>query len=245
MKLEGKTAVVTGGAVRVGRAISVRLAERGARVVIAYNSSESAAQTLVAELACAGKEAHAFRCDVTKSEDVRALFDFVDAQFGGADILVNNAAIFERSAIEDLTEEDFARVMDVNLKGSFLCALEAGRRMIKRGAAGKIIQIADVAGSVAWKNYAPYCISKAGALMLVKCLAKEFAPRVQVNAVAPGAVLLAENETESDIAHIVARNVIKRLGSPEDVARTVLFLIEASDYITGETIFVDGGRHLA
>jgi NAD(P)-dependent dehydrogenase (short-subunit alcohol dehydrogenase family) len=246
MDIKNKTAVVTGGAVRIGRAISLALAARGAQVVVAYHSSETQARALVSEIEREHEtRAIAVRCDVSQAKDVQALFEKVDAEFGALDVLVNNAAVFSKRAMEDLTETDFDFAIDVNLKGSYLCALEAGRRMLKQEAGGKIVQIADVAGRVAWKNYAPYCISKAGALMLVKCLAKEFAPRVQVNAVAPGAILLAEGETEADIKHIVARNVIKRLGAPEDVTRAVLFLTEASDYITGETIFVDGGRHLA
>lgn len=247
MNLEGKTAIITGGAVRVGRAITLALAERGARVCIAYHTSDEAAHTLASEINDHRLEGSALAvpCDVTISSDVHDLFERATSAFGGVDVLVNNAAIFPRRPVEGLDESDFDSVIDINLKGSYLCALEAGRRMMASGTGGKIIQIADVAGFVAWPAYTPYCISKAGAIMLVKCLAKAFAPTVQVNAVAPGTVLLEEGASEEQVRASVARNAIKRTGTPEDVARTVLFLIEGSDYITGETILVDGGRHLA
>lgn len=246
MKLEGKTAIITGGAVRVGRAITLALAGRGARVCIAYQTSHEAALALAAEINDARPEhALAIRCDVSRAGEVHTLFERATTVFGGVDVLVNNAAIFPRRAVEELTEADFTSVIDINLKGSYLCALEAGRRMMARGAEGKIVQIADVGGLVAWPAFTPYCISKAGTIMLVKCLAKAFAPHVQVNAVAPGTVLFEEAMSEEERRAAVARNAIKRTGTPEDVARTVLFLIEGSDYITGETVIVDGGRHLA
>ncbi len=247
MELAGKTAIITGGAARVGRAITLALAGRGARVVIAYHTSQSEAHTLASEInaAHAGQPALALACDVSRAADVHAMFERAEATFGGVDVLVNNAAIFPRRAVEELTEDDFTSVIDVNLKGSYLCALEAGRRMIARGGGGKIVQIADVGGLVAWPAFTPYCISKAGTIMLVKCLAKAFAPHVQVNAVAPGTVLFEEGMSAEEQSAAIARNAIKSVGSPEDVARTVLFLIEGSDYITGETIIVDGGRHLA
>ena len=246
MELEGKTAIITGGAVRVGRAITLALADRGAHVVIAYHVSQEAARELAASINSAHpNHALAVRCDVSHASDVHSLFETASKAFGSVDILVNNAAIFPRRPVEELTEADFVSVIDINLKGSYLCALEAGRRMVAQEAGGKIIQIADVGGITAWPAYTPYCISKAGAIMLVKCLAKAFAPRVQVNAVAPGVVLFEDAMSEEERRAAVARNAIKRVGSPEDVARTVLFLIEGSDYITGETIIVDGGRHLA
>ncbi len=246
MNVAGKTAIITGGAVRVGRAITLALAERGARVVIAYHTSDDAAHALAAEInRTRAAHALAVRCDVSVASDVNALFERASAAFGGVDVLVNNAAIFSRRPVEELTESDFTSVIDVNLKGSYLCALEAGRHMMKQGQGGKIVQIADVGGLVAWPAFTPYCISKAGAIMLVKCLAKAFAPTVQVNAVAPGTVLFEEAMSDEERQAAITRNAIKREGTPEDVARTVLFLIEGSDYITGETIIVDGGRHLA
>lgn len=257
MRLSGRVALVTGGAVRVGRAISLALAARGAHVVVAYHTSEEAAQELVKEIAQQGlPEAVCIKCDVTSGDDVRRMFDEAERRFGTVDVLVNNAAVFPRRPVEDLTEEDFTVAIDTNLKGSYLCALEAGRRMKRRAtndeslpsettSVGKIIQIADVAAVVPFPAYTPYCIAKAGTLMLVKCLAKAFAPNVQVNAVAPGVVLMEDGTSAEDERRALARNAIKRQGTSEDVANTVLFLIEGSDYITGETIFVDGGRRLA
>lgn len=243
MDLQGKVALVTGGAVRVGRAISLALAGRGAVVAVHYHTSAEPARTLAAEIEAAGGSAVPFQADVSDARSVDALMDAVLARFGVLDVLVNNAAIFPRTPFATVTEEDWDRALDTNLKGPFLCARRAGREMLRRGS-GKIVNIADVSAFRPWGNYIPYCVSKAGVVALTQGLARALAPAVQVNAVAPGAILFPDAYTEQQKERVLAQVPAGRAGSPDDVARTVLFLVEGPEYITGAVIPVDGGRSL-
>lgn len=243
MELQGKVALVTGGAVRVGRAISLALAGRGAAVAIHYHTSAGSARALAAEIEAAGGSAAPFQADVSDAGSVDALMDAILARFGALDVLVNNAAIFPRTPFATVTEEEWDRALDTNLKGPFLCARRAGREMLRRGS-GKIVNIADVSAFRPWGNYIPYCVSKAGVVALTQGLARALAPAVQVNAVAPGAILFPDAYTEQQKERVLAQVPAGRAGSPEDVARTVLFLVEGPDYITGAVIPVDGGRSL-
>lgn len=247
--LYGFTIIVTGGAVRVGRAISLGLAEHGASLVVVYNSSERAAHELIRIIEARNPDARAFacRCDVTRAADVSNLIEQTIEKFGSIDALINNAAICPRRAVTKLSEKDFDEVIGVNLKGSYLCAVEAGKYMLDQPNGGHIIQIADLHGVIPRIDYTAYCISKAGVIMLTKALAKEFgarAPRVRVNCIAPGIVLPEEGMDKAALEVAIKKTAIKRIGTPEDVVRTVIFLLEGPDFITGETIFVDGGRHL-
>ncbi|HPT96716.1 MAG TPA: 3-oxoacyl-ACP reductase family protein [Armatimonadota bacterium] len=244
MELKGKVALVTGGAVRVGRAISLALSEAGASVAVNYHHSEEAAREVVALITARGGNAEAFQADVSVAADVDRMFDGVLERFGRLDVLVNNAAIFPRTPFATVTEAEWDQVLDINLKGSFLCALRAGREMLQRDG-GKIVNIADVSAYRPWPSYIPYCVSKAGVIALTQGLAKALAPKVQVNAVAPGTVLFPESYSEEQRQRAVQPIPMGREGSPEDVARTVLFLIEGSDFITGAVIPVDGGRLIA
>ncbi|HOQ29567.1 MAG TPA: glucose 1-dehydrogenase [Armatimonadota bacterium] len=244
MELKGKVALVTGGAVRVGRAISLALSEAGASVAVNYHHSEEAAREVVALITARGGNAEAFQADVSVAADVDRMFDGVLERFGRLDVLVNNAAIFPRTPFTTVTEAEWGQVLDINLKGSFLCALRAGREMLQRDG-GKIVNIADVSAYRPWPSYIPYCVSKAGVIALTQGLAKALAPKVQVNAVAPGTVLFPESYSEEQRQRAVQPIPMGREGSPEDVARTVLFLIEGSDFITGAVIPVDGGRLIA
>lgn len=244
MELQGKTALVTGGAIRVGREIVLALAGRGAAVAVHYHRSEEPARALVAQIQDRGGRAAAFQADVSEAASVDRLMDCVLSHFGALDVLVNNAAIFQRTPFATVTEEEWDRTLGVNLKGPFLCARRAGREMLARGG-GKIVNIADISAYRPWANYIPYCVSKAGVAALTQGLAKALAPTVQVNAVAPGAVLFPEAYTEEQRRSVIASIPMGRPGSPEDVARTVLFLVEGPDYVTGVVIPVDGGRLLS
>jgi NAD(P)-dependent dehydrogenase (short-subunit alcohol dehydrogenase family) len=244
MELKGKVALVTGGAVRVGRAISLALSEAGASVAVNYHHSEEAAREVVALITARGGNAEAFQADVSVAADVDQMINGVLERFGRLDVLVNNAAIFPRTPFTTVTEAEWDQVLDINLKGSFLCALRAGREMLQRDG-GKIVNIADVSAYRPWPSYIPYCVSKAGVIALTQGLAKALAPKVQVNAVAPGTVLFPESYSEEQRQRAVQPIPMGREGSPEDVARTVLFLIEGSDFITGAVIPVDGGRLIA
>jgi NAD(P)-dependent dehydrogenase (short-subunit alcohol dehydrogenase family) len=240
MDIRNKVAIVTGGAKRVGRAISLQLAERGANLVINYNNSKKEADEVTELILEKRRRAIAVKADVSKADEVAKLVDVALSNFRRIDILVNNAAIFFKTPFLEITEEDWDLLMNVNLKSAFLCSQKVGRVMIGQGS-GRIINIADSAGGIkGWKSYIPYCVSKAGVIMLTKTMAKALAPDIQVNAVAPGPVLLPEYYNEEEKQRAIESTVLKRLGSPDDVAKAVIFLAE-SDYITGEIIAVDGG----
>ena len=236
MNLTGKTALVTGAAKRVGREIALGLARRGANIVVHYNTSAGDARRVVAEIEALGVEALSVKADQSNARQVSAAVQ----RAGKIDVLVASAAVFKRTPFDKLTEADWDFHINANLKGPFLFALEAGRRM----RAGKIVFFADWAAIRPYRNYLPYLVSKAGIICLTKALAKELAPRVQVNAIAPGPVLLPEDFPASERRKIADATLVKRLGSPQDIVNAVLFLIEGSDFITGHTLVVDGGRLL-
>jgi NAD(P)-dependent dehydrogenase (short-subunit alcohol dehydrogenase family) len=245
MELQGKTALVTGGARRVGKAISLALARRGANVVVNYHRSEEEARQTVEEITALGPRGLAVRADVTRADDVKAMVQTALDCFGRLEVLVNNAAVFFKTPFDTLTEPDWDLTVDSNLKGPFLCALFVGQQMIKQGTPGKIINIGDWSGIRPYVDYIPYCVSKAGVIALTKALAVTLAPTIQVNCVAPGPVLMPEDYGEEEREEIIAGTPLKRFGSPEDVANTVIFLVEGSDFVTGATYLVDGGRLLA
>jgi pteridine reductase len=243
MELRNRVALVTGGAVRVGAAISRALAERGASVAVHYHRSAEAAAALVGEIEGAGGTAIALAGDASRAEDVARVVQGVLERFGRIDVLVNNAAIFFETPFPEVSEEEWDRTLDVNLKGPFLCARAVAPAMLAQGE-GKIVNIADIAGMRPWARYLPYSVSKAGVIALTQGLARALAPEVQVNAVAPGTVLLPEEFTPEQRQQALQRVPLGREGGAEDVARTVLFLLEGPDYITGAVIPVDGGRML-
>ena len=238
MELRGKTALVTGAGKRVGREIALGLAKRGANIVVHYHTSGADARQLVKEIKMLGVQASAVKADQTNARQVRAAV----RQAGKIDILIASAAVYKRTPFAKLTEADWDFHINANLKGPFLFSLEVGKQM-KRS--GKIILFADWAAVRPYRHYLPYLVSKAGIICLTKALAKELAPRIQVNAIAPGPVLLPEDFTKKQIRHVIESTVVKRLGSPQDIVNSVLFLIEGSDFITGHTLVVDGGRLIA
>jgi NAD(P)-dependent dehydrogenase (short-subunit alcohol dehydrogenase family) len=242
MEIEGKIALVTGGAKRVGRSIALALAERGAEVILHYHGSEREAQEALALLKKAGGKPVAVRGDVSVAADVDRIVETAMQAFGRIEILVNNAAVFYRTPFDELTEADWDRFLGVNLKGPFLLCRKIGTIMRRQGH-GKIVNLADIAGQKVWAEYIPYSVSKAGLIALTRGLAKALAPQVQVNAIAPGTVLLPEGTTIEEQARAIRRVPLDRLGSPEDIARAVVYLVE-NDFITGEVLRVDGGQHL-
>ena len=240
--LEGRVAFVTGGAVRLGRAIVLGLLSRGATVVFTHRSSADAASRLEKEIVASfGKGRHlSLRCDVSVEAEVEAAFVACDARFGRLDLLVNNAAIFERATLAEADLAAWQRHLDVNLTGTFLCAREAARRMSASGE-GVIVNIGCPSGLRPWPNFLAYSVSKAGVLALTTALAKSLAPAVRVNAILPGPVLPPEEYDDVARERAAARTLLKREGSPDDVVRAVLFAWD-SDYTTGAMIPVDGGR---
>jgi pteridine reductase len=240
----GKIALVTGAARRVGKAIALALADRGAHVVITYHTSEAEALATLREIDARGVQGMALKGDITRRGDVDSIVRQVIGRFGRIDILVNNASNYYKTPFETLTEEQWDDLVGTNLKGTFLVSKRVGDAMLKTGA-GKIINLADWAGFRPYKDYIPYCVAKAGVIALTTALAKTLAPHIQVNAVAPGPVLLPEDFSERLREAIVQATPLKRLGTPDDVAQTVVFLVEGSDFITGAIIPVDGGRLIA
>ena len=238
-KLTGKVALVTGGAVRVGRAIALALAREGADVAIGYLRSAPAARRTVQEIQALGVRAVAFRADLAKPAEARRLVVRAVRTLGGLDLLVNNAALFFRTPLLTTTPAQFDRLIAVNLRGAFFCAQAAARAMGRRG--GRIVNIADVGAVRAWPGYIPYGVSKAGVAMLTKGLAAALAPAIQVNAVGPGVVLLPEDFPRASRKKIAARIPMGRHGTPDDVADAVCFFATCPRYITGQLLFVDGG----
>ena len=244
MNLKQRVVLVTGGAKRVGKAIAAAFAARGAHVAITYLSSASEAAEAVKTFERFDVEALAVRANLSRSTDVKRAIDAVAKRFGRLDVLVNSAANFDRIAFDKLTEKDWDRAINTNLKGPFLCSLYASRLMQKHGG-GKIINMADWAGVRPYRNYLPYCVSKAGVIGLTKTLAKELAPKIQVMAVAPGPILPPPDMTAAERRRVAKRVPLKRWGSPQDITNTILFLIEGTDFMTGSTVFVDGGQLIA
>ncbi len=243
MDLRGRAALVTGAARRVGQAIALALADRGMDIAVHYNRSASEARATVEAIERLGLRAVAVRADLAQEEEVEALADRAVRAFGKIDILVNSAALFYRTPLEKLTAQDWEQFLRVNLTGPFLLARRLGLQMRRRGE-GKIVNVADVAGIAPWADFLPYSVSKGALITLTHGLAKALAPEVQVNAVAPGTVLLPEEYGVEEREAIVRATPLKRIGDPVDVAKTVLFLLEGSDFITGQVMVVDGGRSI-
>jgi NAD(P)-dependent dehydrogenase (short-subunit alcohol dehydrogenase family) len=240
MNLQGKTVLVTGAGKRVGREIALALGARGVNVVVHYHTSATDARRVVAEIEARGGKALAVRANQTKGRQVQAAVARAVRHFGQIDCLVASAAVFRRTPFAKLTEADWDDHLDANLKGPFLFAQAVARRM----KTGKMIFFADWAAIRPYRHYLPYVVSKAGIVCLTKALAKELAPGVQVNAIAPGPVLLPEDFPAAERRQVIQATLVQRLGSPQDIVNSVLFLLEGSDFITGHVLVVDGGRLL-
>jgi NAD(P)-dependent dehydrogenase (short-subunit alcohol dehydrogenase family) len=238
--LYGRVALVTGAAKRLGRAVALRLAEEGADVVIHYRSSDAEAASAVAEVEKTGRRGLAVAADLGNLADIQRLFDETEKQFGRLDILVNNAANFLNAEFGSTTEQTWDAALQTNLKAPFFCA-QAAAPMLKKNH-GVIINFADVGGILGWTGYIPHCVSKAGVIMLTRCLAKELAPEVRVNAIAPGTITMPGDPPEWE-ADFIKRAPLRRSGSPSDIADAVLFLVHAK-FITGQVLVLDGGRTL-
>jgi NAD(P)-dependent dehydrogenase (short-subunit alcohol dehydrogenase family) len=242
--LEGRAAVVTGGATGIGRVTARALAREGCRVAVNYLAAPEQADDTVRELTEMGVDAFAVRADVRRATEVTAMMDAAAARFGRLDVLVNNAAVQREGAFLDVTEDDWDLVVDTNLKGSFLCTQAAARHMIAAGG-GSIVNIGSGCNYVPFPQLVAYTASKGGLEMLTKVASLSFAPQqIRVNCIAPGAILIERTRQElPDYAGSFARiTPMGRIGTPEDVAEAVVFLAgDASRFITGQTIAVDGG----
>jgi NAD(P)-dependent dehydrogenase (short-subunit alcohol dehydrogenase family) len=242
MNVAGKVALVTGGARRVGRALSLALAEAGADVIVHYNASAGEAQNVAREIEALGRRALALQADVAHGVDIRRMLREVESEWGRLDILVNSAATFESAPFLEIGEDEWDRVLAVNLKGPFLL-MQSAAPLLGAIGDGAIINIADLSAFQPWPSYAHHAVSKAGLMHLTRIAARALAPSIRVNCIAPGTVLPPEGYTGIGSDGTSDRRLVTTAGTPEDVARALLFLIESS-FITGQTIVIDGGRTL-
>lgn len=229
---------------RVGRQICLELARRGANVVVNYRSSAGPAAELVQEMTRSGVGALAVQADVSQAADVQRLSQEARAEFGRVHVLVNNASIYPRTPLQALTEQQWDESIAVNLKGPFLCSLEFGRRMLADGE-GAIVNLADWAAYRPYVDYLPYLTAKGGIITLTKAFARELAPGVRVNAIAPGPIAPPLDLPGEEVEEARAGTLVGHWGAPTDIASAVAFLVEGSDFITGAVLPVDGGRLIA
>jgi pteridine reductase len=241
VSLSGRVALVTGAGRRVGQAIALALGAKGMKVAVHYNGSATGAQDTVAQLESEGASGRAFQADLSAGHGPSGLVDDVVAAFGGLDVLVNSAAIMERTPFGEVTPEKWDAIMEINLRAPFFMAQAAAPHLKK--SRGCIVNIADLAAFETWPAYVPHGISKAGVVHMTRSLARVLAPEVRVNGIAPGTVLLPDDWDKAADERLRQTTPLARTGTPEDVSATVIFLLE-SEYITGETIIVDGGRHI-
>ena len=229
-----RTVLVTGGAKRIGRGIALQLARSGYRVAIHYNNSEAEARRTAEE--CGGAEL--FRANLESVPEIRRMFREIEERAGSLYGLVNNAARFTRFDPLDITEADWDFIHNVNLKATFFCCQE-GARLMKKGADGRIVNISSLGGIRPWADHAHYCASKAGVIMLTRALAKAFAPDITVNSVAPGVISFGDLDAEA--VSMVKATPAARSGTAEEIGSAVLYFLNATNFITGQTIAVDGG----
>lgn len=243
-KLEGKVAVVTGASRGIGRAIALKLADEGAKVVVNYSGSQAKAEEVVARIQENGGEAISVQASVSQSEEVTALIDTAVKTFGSLDILVNNAGITRDNLLMRMKEDEWDDVLNTNLKGVFLCTKAVTRQMMKQRA-GRIINISSIVGVAGNAGQANYVAAKAGVIGLTKTTAKELASRnILVNAIAPGFI---ETEMTDQLPEELKQGMLtqiplEKLGQPEDIAKAVAFLAsDDANYMTGQTLHIDGG----
>jgi glucose 1-dehydrogenase len=255
--LKGQKALVTGASSGIGKAVALALGKAGASVLINYVVDDGTVAQMIKEIESSSGEAFAFKADVSKEPQVKAMYEAMFKKFGTIDILVNNAGIQKDAPIDQMTLEQWQAVIDVNLTGQFLCAREAVKEFKRRGvvepvscAAGKIICMSSVHEVIPWGGHVNYASSKGGVMQLMKSIAQEVAPyRIRVNSIAPGAVKTPINHdawaTPQAQKELLTLIPYQRVGEPEDIARVAVWLAsDDSDYVTGTSIFVDGGMTL-
>lgn len=255
--LTGQKALVTGANSGIGQAVAIALARAGADVVVNYVSRPEAAESVVKEIQSHGVKAYAHRANVSKEDEVQAMFQKMIQDFGTIDILINNAGLQRDAPIDEMTLADWQLVLDVNLTGQFLCAREAIREFKRRGvrrdiscAAGKMLCMSSVHEVIPWAGHVNYAASKGGLMLMMKSIAQEVAPhRIRVNSIAPGAVRTPINMeawgTPEAYRELMKLVPYKRIGEPDDIGRAAVWLAsDDSDYVHGTTLFVDGGMTL-
>jgi 3-oxoacyl-[acyl-carrier protein] reductase/pteridine reductase len=239
--LSGKSALVTGGARRIGREIALALGRAGADVAITYRSSGVEAKQTARAIEDLGRRALALNCDVRSESSVRNAVTAITQLFGRLDVVVNNAAVFESAQLDAMSMAQWDAVFETNARGPFLVAREALPAL--RAVEGRIVNIGSLGGSRAWAGHAHYCTSKAALHMLTQAMAKAFAPQVSVNCVAPGWVEL-DGDSTAEAARFAAKTPMQRNGTPEEIAQAVLFFAAGPHFVTGQVLAVDGGLGL-
>lgn len=236
----GQVALVTGAGHRVGRALAVALGARGMRVGVHFRADPDQAAETCRLVTAAGGIAEPFRADLADADAPGRLVEQAAAHFGGLDVLVNSAAVMQRTPVADVTTAAWDAMFAINLRAPFFCA-QAAAAVMPDGAA--IVNIADLAAYETWPAYVPHGITKAGVVQMTRALARALAPRIRVNAIAPGAVLLPEGWDAAAVERLRSTTPLRRHGSPNDVVQAMLYLLDA-EFVTGETLIVDGGRHV-
>jgi pteridine reductase len=242
MRLDGRVALVTGAGRRLGLAMARALAGRGMTLAIHYNSSGSGAAALRDEIVDAGGQAACFAADLRDPVAAAELPRRVAAELGGLDVLVNSAAVMLQRSFEATTPAEYDTALELNLRSVFFVTQGAAPAL--RAARGKVVNMADLSGLQPWPGYAAHSLSKAGVVMLTRVLAVALAPEVTVNAIAPGAVLVPEEYDAEERDRLARTTPLRRLGTPDDATAALLYLLEGGDFVTGEVLAVDGGRHL-
>ena len=239
--LHNRVALVTGAGKRLGRAIALRLATEGADVAVHYGKSQSEALEVVHDVEKLGRRSIAIQADLTRVEQIQDLFARVAKEFHRLDILINSAANFLETKFGETSEATWDASLDTNLKAPFFCCQSAASYLTQSGN-GVIINFADIGGLMGWREFLPHSISKAGVILLTRILAKELAPKVRVNAIAPGTITMPGDPPEWQ-ADFIKRAPLAKTGSPQDITDAVMFLITA-EFMTGHTLVLDGGRTL-
>ncbi|MCS6849009.1 MAG: SDR family oxidoreductase [Anaerolineae bacterium] len=242
MEIAGSVVLITGAAQRVGRAVALDLAAHGAHIAFSYYLASEPWRDTADAIERYGVHSLAMQADVTRAGDVRALAHAALQRFGRVDVLINNASVWLKKPALEISEAEWDAEMNLNAKAAFMMAQAVAPHMIAQGH-GLIINITDLSAFQTWPGYAHHSASKAALVALTRVLALEWAPQVRVNAIAPGTVLLPDDADDAKRRWAIERSALKRIGTPEDVARTVRYLIE-EDFATGAVYFVDGGRSL-
>ena len=241
-----KVALITGGARRLGKEISLELARLGYDIILNYNeSTKGILEETISEITETGVNVNAIKCDVTKVTEIRKMFKSVYQNHKRLDVLVNNAAIFKHTEFLDTTEKIYDKFLDTNLKSVFFCSQEAGKIMLKSDETHcRIINIASLGGIENWTGYIPYSLSKIGVIKLTELTAKKLAPKIIVNAIAPGTILIDNDENENVNPEELKKYPMERFGNSDDIVSLIRYLTEENNYITGQIFKVDGGRSL-
>lgn len=242
MDLKDSVVLITGAALRVGHATALFLAQRGAHIAFSYYLDDEPWQQTRNEIEAYSVRSLACQTEIRDAAQVKRLVEATMSEFGRVDVLINNASVWLKSSFLEITEEQWDLALDINLKGPFLASQAVAPHMLAQGR-GVILNITDLSAFQIWPGYAHHAASKAGLVSLTKYLATELAPQVRVNAIAPGTILLPENPPPEKIKWATDKSVLKRVGSPQDLARLAEFLI-TNEFITGSVYFVDGGRSL-